>query len=69
MTDQRCVLDRLVIAGQADGIEARKRYYSINERIPMNITITKSAQEKLLAIMAEAEYKKPALRILFSGMG
>lgn len=35
----------------------------------MNVTITKSAQEKLSAIMAEAEYKKPALRIVFSGMG
>ena len=35
----------------------------------MNITVTNSTQEKLLAIMAEAEYKKPALRIVFSGMG
>lgn len=35
----------------------------------MNITITKNAQEKLLGIMAEAEYNKPALRIVFSGMG
>ena len=35
----------------------------------MNITITDSAQKKLLAIMAETEYRKPALRIVFSGMG
>ncbi|GEM_PF-451466 len=35
----------------------------------MNITITDSAQEKILAIMAEAEYKKPALRIVFAGIG
>lgn len=35
----------------------------------MKITITDSAKEQLLPIMQDSDFKKPALRLVISGIG
>ncbi len=35
----------------------------------MAINITSSAKSELQKIMSESEYKKPALRLVFAGVG
>jgi Fe-S cluster assembly iron-binding protein IscA len=37
--------------------------------MPLSVTITDSAREKLEGVMKDSEYEKPALRIIFSGFG
>ncbi len=35
----------------------------------MNLTITDSARDQIKKVMGESDLKKPALRIIFSGLG
>ncbi len=39
------------------------------DEVSMNIQVTDSAKEKILDAMKGADFVKPALRVVFSGIG